>query len=894
MNLNNFWGPARSSGVKMGMIVRLGLALLVMVGSLTLAWVLLSTHYQAHASSVNTIQLADNLWGIVFDGSGNAWVAEPNCNPAPTCLNPPNGEIQEFNLQGGQPTLLNSYVAPATGKFNPTFLQLDGNGHVWFTDPTNNAIGELTTSGNHWQEFTAGISTNEQPFGLVRDKNGNLWFAERAATPASGTQGVSKIGFFNTGTDAVVETAVPTANSQPFDLTYDATNNVVWFSEDNAPKIGKFTPSTNGTVSIAEFSVAAGPTPFDPHMITYDGNGHLWYSGGFSTLIGEYTVATNTAQAFSLAGGICPTPGVTPTTCTVKFISGIALDSHGLVWFDEALSAVLGSYNPTTGAINLFALQSGSGPGEGLGVDANNNVWVSMLYSKQLGELPSGTASTPTPSPTGSPTITPTATPPPLQTGPVNKQWYFAEGRAGAGFKEWLSLDNPTGNACQVNITYLYTPDRGVSQTRTVPVTINPSQRLSEYVDNDLGTSPTGIGISDSAILTVDNNVTPNCTGIVAERPMYFNAVNTTSGSDVLGLTKLGTSFYFADMAVGNQPGGGSYASFLPILNPPNGQTANVTATYYSGGVQVGQQTLAVLSGTRGTILPGQASPALPAHVAVVVTSDQPVAVERPTYFSKINGGNAGTVTGAADVVGVQTLANDWLFAEGYTGGKFQENFVIANLDKTANATANVTIKLEYPNGATQSITATVPTLTQTVFNVNTNTNQPGQSVSAEISSTGAKIVVEREMFFYYNHQNPSDGRHLTAVGGTDVIGQVGPAAATIYSFAEGYTQVGFDEWLTLQNPTTNTETIWVTLFNQQGKVYTFSVSVLANSRATVDIVATMLKNMCPSGSPTPCFEVSMTVQTVNNGGAFVAERPMYFNAAGQQGGTDTIGYTGG
>ena len=493
------------------------------------------------------------------------------------------------------------------------------------------------------------------------------------------------------------------------------------------------------------------------------------------------------------------------------------------------------------------------------------------------------------------PPPSPTPTPPPnMQPGPVFKTWYFAEGRAGAGFKEWLSLDNPTSNACQVNITYLYTPDRGSPLTRTVPVTVSASQRLSESVDNDLGTSPSGIGISDSAILTVDTNATPNCTGIVAERPMYFSAVNTTSGSDVLGVTKLAKSFSFADMAVGNQPGGGSYASFLPILNPPGGQTAHLTATYYSGGHQVGQQSLAVSAGTRGTIFPSQASPALPAHVAVVVTSDQPVAVERPTYFTHLNGGHAGIVTGGADVIGVQTLSTDWLFAEGYTGGQFQENFVIANLDKSANTTASVTIKLEYPDGSTSQSTMTIPTLSQTVFNVNSNATEPGQSVSAEITSTGASIVAEREMFFAYNHQSRSDGRLLSGIGGTDVIGQVGPAATSLYSFAEGYTQVGYDEWLTLQNPSATAESIYVTLFNQQGKVYTFSMNVVGHSRATADIVAIMLQHMCPSGSPTPCFEVSMTVQTINNGGAFVAERPMYFNAAGQQGGTDTLGYIGG
>ncbi len=39
-----------------------------------------------------------------------------------------------------------------------------------------------------------------------------------------------------------------------------------------------------------------------------------------------------------------------------------------------------------------------------------------------------------------------------------------------------------------------------------------------------------------------------------------------------------------------------------------------------------------------------------------------------------------------------------------------------------------------------------------------------------------------------------------------------------------------------------------------------------------------------------------MTVQTTSasSGGPFVAERPMYWNASGTQGGTDIIGYIGG
>ena len=125
---------------------------------------------------------------------------------------------------------------------------------------------------------------------------------------------------------------------------------------------------------------------------------------------------------------------------------------------------------------------------------------------------------------------------------------------------------------------------------------------------------------------------------------------------------------------------------FSLFLNPGH-NTANVSATYYANGRTIKRQTLQVPAGTRGTISPNNIG--LPQHVAAIVTSDQPIVVERPNYFSNIDGGNAGTVSGATCVVGAPTLARDWLFAEGFTGAGFQEYFVIANLDNVAHTTAN-------------------------------------------------------------------------------------------------------------------------------------------------------------------------------------------------------------
>lgn len=496
-----------------------------------------------------------------------------------------------------------------------------------------------------------------------------------------------------------------------------------------------------------------------------------------------------------------------------------------------------------------------------------------------------GYASVPAPVPASSTTPSPGPTPPAHPaSGPVSKLWYFAEGRAGAGFKEFLTLGNPTSTNCQVNIQYLLQPDSGSAQTKTVSVQVPASQRVTEWVDGDLGTQPNGPGISDAAIVTVDNKTTPSCSGIMAERPMYFNALGVNSGSDVVGITHTGTTFYFADLATGSQPGGGRYASFIPILNPGS-SPARVTASYFANGQQVATQQLTVLPNSRGTIAPSNATPALPAHTAVTLTSTLPVVIERPTYFSNINGGKAGIVSGAADVIGVQSLASDWLFAEGYTGGQFQENLVVANLDKVQ---ANVSINLEYTDGTRRTYNLTVSPQNQFIWNVNTSgLNPTSQSVSAEITSVGGKIVVEREMFFRYNHVG--DGRTLTTTGGTDVVGQIGPASANAYSFAEGYANLGYDEWLTMQNPTANTETIEITLVNGKGTVYSFAVSVPGHSRYTVDIVGTAIQHVYHNGDGYQGYEISMAAQST--GGPFVAERPMYWNASGTQGGSDVIGY---
>ncbi len=855
------------------MILRYALAAVALVSSIAFTWVFINTQqHKAHAAGISLVPTTKQPWGVALDGTNHIWVAEPNCDSSPVCKSPPStGEIGEYDVA----TLnkVHDFIPPAPNIYTPIFLAFDGSGIIWFTDPTHGAIGSLNPGTGSWSEFPIGVS-GAQPYDLVFDQQGHLWFTDYAN---------GAIGEFDTSADNFLgETPVPSRTTTAQTIVYGITiapDGTIWFAENNTAFIGSFTPPASGSLTTGAITEHPVLTK-QQHLITVDKAGNVWFSSGFDGQIGELARGSINAPTYS-AQTFCVS-----TSVTSPHISGIAVDSTGKVWFDDSINARVGYLDPTkykndcqTGlatGVTYTTFSSGSHPHDGLIVDSHDNVWFTEQFGSKLGEIPAGTV------------LPPPANPYPP--GPTARTWYFAEGRVGGGFVEYLTLGNPDPtNDCVVNIQYLLQSGAPI----TKQVTVLHASRLTESVNADLNKASSDGGLSVATMVT--NDASSPCLGVVAERPMYFNYAGDASDSDVVGATHLASSFYFADV-----PTGGGYLSFLAILNPPGGQRATVTATYYANGSQVGTQTAIVNAGARGTIAPALL-PNLPQHVIAVVTSDQPVAVERPSYFRNISAGIAGTVTGASSVVGSQHLQHEWFFAEGYvgvsaSGGQTQENFVISTADSVVQTAATVTINLEYLNGTKHAFTVTVPPKSQLIWDVNAKgTGAASKEVSADITSTGAGIVVERQMYFQYAHT--LNGKTLHATGGTEVTGQT--ATYTSYNFAEGYSNTGYNEWLTLQNPTAAAETIYVIMVNGYGRIYTQQVTVNANTRFTVDISALVLAHLVQTGDDHRGYEVSMTVETLNNGGRFVAERPMYSNTNGvssfpTQGGSDVFGYTGG
>ncbi len=230
--------------------------------------------------------------------------------------------------------------------------------------------------------------------------------------------------------------------------------------------------------------------------------------------------------------------------------------------------------------------------------------------------------------------------------------WYFAEGTTQAHFNEFLTLQNPTSGPVAVTLNYATDANIQPSKTLTLPPTSRTTVVVYEGSPDggpcsggEGGTCGVGRGITGVSVTVVANG------NIVAERPMYmvqdFGSGPVAGAHVAVGATALSTLFGFAwaSTLAGDN-------AYLTIQNP-GGTTANVAITYYAtsgGATRVLTRLTSVQPNARATVLVFQNggvglgtgySP-----LGIVVQTDQPVLVEKPTYSA-----NPATY-GATDTLG--------------------------------------------------------------------------------------------------------------------------------------------------------------------------------------------------------------------------------------------------
>ena len=211
-------------------------------------------------------------------------------------------------------------------------------------------------------------------------------------------------------------------------------------------------------------------------------------------------------------------------------------------------------------------------------------------------------------------------------------EFYFAEGTtrdnpADGSFEEWLCLQNPSGTAADVTITY-YTEQAG---TQTEDVTVGARSRHTVDVKLKLGADV------DAACKVESTNNVP----ILAERPLYFNYHAVwPGGHDVMGCNAPKKSYYFAEGTTLTE-----FNTYVAVMNP-GANAATVTFTYMIEG-EPSQQTTVTIDPSKRFTQDVASVIGVNKNVSMLIESNEPIVAERPMYF-----GYKGWCAGGHDTLG--------------------------------------------------------------------------------------------------------------------------------------------------------------------------------------------------------------------------------------------------
>ncbi len=415
---------------------------------------------------------------------------------------------------------------------------------------------------------------------------------------------------------------------------------------------------------------------------------------------------------------------------------------------------------------------------------------------------------------------------------------YFAEGYTGSGFAEWLSVGNFGATNAGFILHYM-TPDGGI---RIFNHTVPDASRASINVNGEVG--------ADQQVSVVIYYAAT----LLAERPMYFDYMGMTGGHDTLGAAAPATTWYFAEGYTG-----GGFDEYVSVLNP---QASAATLTFRFQTQEAGERDFAGIAVPAHTRSSFRVNDMLGSgyQASLALSSDIPVVAERPMYF------NYGGWTGGSCVTGATSLGTEYYFAEGTTRDGFSEYLTLQNpgaspIDVAADyqfgSGQGAPFSETYRVGATSRVT--IPVFTRV---------SAGKDVSVKLSCA-SPFAAERPMYFNYGGWT----------GGSCVIGA--SATSSHWSFAEGCTREGFAEYLTLQNPGDTTSSVQVTYLTQEaGALAPRTVNIPAHSRLTE-----LVNSHAGEG-----YQLSVRLEVIS-GPAIVAERPMYFNYNGWDGGHDVVGF---
>jgi virginiamycin B lyase len=219
----------------------------------------------------------------------NMWFTEANV-----------AQIGEITTAG--PPYIEYSLPDSTAR--PYALALGSDGNMWCTDPGTDSIWKIEAikAKPHVRFTQYKLAANAQPLTITNGPDGALWFTE---------PGINRIGRLPVSGYPLREYKIPTANSGPAGIA-PANDNALWFLEMKAKKIGRM--SVTGEVT-AEYPLNGAMTP---NQLVQGIDGNFYFTDTDLNKIGQFITRGHHVAFYHI-----PTANSKPTALTLGLDSQV-------------------------------------------------------------------------------------------------------------------------------------------------------------------------------------------------------------------------------------------------------------------------------------------------------------------------------------------------------------------------------------------------------------------------------------------------------------------------------------------------------------------------------------------------------------------------------------------
>jgi RHS repeat-associated protein len=223
----------------------------------------------------------------------------------------------------------------------PEDITLGPDGNLWFTEYLGFMIGRLTPSGT-LTEFTLANPSYGDPDGIVAGPDGNLWFTYYQDPNNTTFQGQSHVG--------KISPAGTVTNYQLTNLYAGAMgiaagpDGDIWVTENRQEAVDRITPSTGADQVILLGSAITG----HPAEIVPGPGSTMWFSETATPQVGSISLDGQTVVAHALPPG--------------ESANGIAFDSSNNLWYADGATSSVGEMGPGGAVVETQTPTNGSSP----------------------------------------------------------------------------------------------------------------------------------------------------------------------------------------------------------------------------------------------------------------------------------------------------------------------------------------------------------------------------------------------------------------------------------------------------------------------------------------------------------------------------------------------------